>query len=271
MKDEICGDVPLTSTDRLRYVVRGLGELATSLRARGKARPWPIDPDWPEAATKIAEGASPWRVYASAFLAVETRILPRHGRVVDIGSGSGGQARFFADIPGARYIGVDVSADVGRPNRGTLSAGGFIQTSAEALGLRDGIADMVISSSTLEHLGDQHAAIREATRVTRTSGRGIHLVPGTWSLFLYGFHGYRRFSPASLADLFRPHARIVAIWSFGGLASFALHILWITATGDRARRGGALRLYRALLRAALIIDRWAPLTPVGYAVVVETG
>src|SRR5262249_61018371 len=47
---------------------------------------------------------------------------------------------------------------------------------ADQLPLRDGVVDLTISHSTLEHLRALEASIRELARVTRSGGLGVHQV-----------------------------------------------------------------------------------------------
>jgi hypothetical protein len=93
------------------------------------------------------------------------------------------------------------------------------------------------------------------------------VVPSAASLAAYLWHGYRQYTPASLAERFGQRAEIVRI---GGLASLLLHIVFITAPEIALRR--SLResvpgLYRTCLRAALRVDRVLPFCPTAYAVV----
>lgn len=266
----ICGDVPLRRGEWLRYIAAGLADLWRGIRQPTRTRSWRIDLSSAEACVKIREGASPWRTYTSAFLAEACASLPDGGLVVDLGCGRAAQARFFNAVPKARYVGIDIlEATTWRTAGGQGVRSSFVLTSAERIGIRDAVADMVISSSTLEHVHDHRAAIREASRVTRAGGCGIHLVPGIWSLLLFGPHGYRRFSAADVLREFNGEREsVVDVWALGGLASFSLHAIAIAALRDRGRGGPVTHAYRAALRVALVLDRWLPIVPAGYAVVI---
>lgn len=291
---ELSGDVELDDRLRRRYLRAGLGQLR-ELRSDGpRARPFRPDRRSREAAVKVGEGASPWRLYSAAALeALLPRLAPAAGVVCDIGCGPGAHTRYFDGHAGIRYVGVDIARDPAWAQRGPVSRTNFVQSSATAAALRDGCAGLTFSSSTLEHVDDLTAAVGEIARLTPPGGYGVHLVPGVWSIFLNAFHGYRRFSPSSLAALARlADAELVAVWSLGGIASFVLHLVWITwletgaiyaflglaglstrlrlpRVGRRMRRGAPLRLYRALLRGAVALDRWLPLAPAGYALVMR--
>jgi hypothetical protein len=129
---------------------------------------------------------------------------------------------------------------------------------------------------------------------------GVHIVPSSWSLFLYGYHGWRKYSAARLHALFDGAGfTVVEIIPLGGLPSFLTHLIWISVleTGiatklvfDGLTCGGRpqklrnylsalrfpslrdrplfLRLYAWLTGAALRLDRWMPRPAHGYAALV---
>lgn len=82
---------------------------------------------------------------------------------------------------------------------------------------------------------------------------------------------------------------IVEMHALGGLASFLLQLVWITwletgaiyglltlgaiahgrGLGPRLRRGGPLSIYARLLRRAVSLDRYIPVAPLAYTVIVR--
>lgn len=288
MSSPLSGDRPLTGAERRRYLREGL----RTLSGRGRAvhtRGFALSTHGREAREKIREGASPWRTYSSGVL---EQLLPAAegpaGAACDIGCGPGAHTRFFGEP--SSYVGIDIVQQLAW--RRTEHAQ-FVVCAGEALALRASSVRLTFSSSTLEHVSDPSAVFRECARVTKAGGSGIHIVPGEWSLFLYMFHGSRRFTPQSLDTLARDAGlEIAALWSLGGLASFILHLVWITwletgavygwlafahlrsgarvpHLGSRMRTGLGLRIYRPLLRAALAVDRFVPVLPAGYVVVLR--
>lgn len=283
---EISGDSQLFIVARIRYLVRGLREVVKSLGQRCSAPSFHLDLTGEEVQSKIREGGSPFRVYTCGLA---QQLLPLYisglGPICDLGCGSGDHARLF-ERSGARdlYVGIDVVFTPSWSSKQGIRRQlrqRFAQMSAVELGFATGSLGFTFSSSLLEHLPNIQHAIREIARSMRNGAYGLHVVPGVWSLFLYMFHGYRRFSPQTLRELFRQAGLEVAeVWSLGGIPSFVLHWMWITcpflltakflpSAQYRIRTGFGLKLYSRLLFFALWLDRWFPLLPVGYAAVVR--
>jgi len=283
---EICGDVPLSRPDRWLYLVNGLRQIAQSLKRRFPAELVHVDFSCAEIQSKIREGASPLRVYTSAIVG---QVVPEYigveGPVCDIGCGGGGHLRFFENYGGRHfYLGLDITFNPGwhsaRIRRCKIPCR-FAQMSAVDLGLGSNSIAFTFSSSALEHIPNVQQAVCEIARTMRPGGYGLHIVPGVWSLFLYVYHGYRRFHPQELGDLFQGAGlEIQQIWSIGGLPSFILHSMWITwletrlvqkllRHGERMRQGKALRIYSYLLYSSLRFDWLLPFLPIGYAVLVR--
>jgi len=98
---------------------------------------------------------------------------PPAGRVLDLGCGDG---VFGARVAGAagRY-GVDTSAD--RLRLAAATGTRVARADAAALPYPPASLDAVIANSTLEHLPDPGAAVREVARVLRPHGRFVWTVP----------------------------------------------------------------------------------------------
>jgi len=283
---EICGDVALSLKDQWRYVSYGLRQIVGSIGQRCPLDVARIDFDNDDVRSKILEGASPLRVYTASLAAdVLKRNLGEDGPICDIGCGAGSHSRFFETSAGHHfYIGVDVALNSGWPWQSALAHRlpcRFAQMTAGDLGIATGSLAFTFSSSSLEHVPNIQLAVAEIARVMRSGSYGLHVVPGVWSLFLYLFHGYRRFHPKSLADLFQSASlNVERIWSLGGLPSFLLHALWITGLETivlrhalhlrlQLRTGKALSLYVLLLNLALRLDPLLPLAPAGYGVLIR--
>ena len=295
---DICGDVPLSWKERRRYLRYGLQQIAESLKDGVRAQSYRCSLDQEVVRAKVLQGASPLRVYTCALadeLGSELMRLP--GPIGDIGCGSGEHSRFFTGVNGDRfYIGIDAVFRPQWSQQRTESSlpRRFVQTSVTNLGFASNSLACTFSSSTLEHVSDTPKAIQELARAMRPGAYGLHIVPGVWSLFLYMFHGYRRFSCRVLTEAFTQEGlEVVRTWSLGGLASFLLHGVWITwleqgavygwlltppeqqrrwwhlYVGTRMRRGPLLRAYSQLLRLALRLDRWVPHCPMGYGFLVQ--
>jgi len=283
---EICGDVTLSPADQWRYVFYGLRQIVGSIGQRCSLEAARTDFGNDDVQSRIDEGASPLRVYTSSLAAqVIQEHLSESGPICDIGCGSGRHSRLFEEQKGSHlYVGIDMAFHpswVSAATRTSLLPRCFIQTTAEDIGLATGSVAFTFSSSSLEHIPDVQRAVGELARVMRQGAYGLHIVPGVWALFLYLFHGYRRFSPQNLADLFQQAGlKVEQLWSLGGLPSFLLHAVWITVLetlmvrrilrlNPSFRTGRALRVYAKLLRVALRLDPFIPFASAGYAVLVR--
>ena len=283
---EICGDVPLSWADQSRYVLYGLRQIVQSIRQRFTAVPLRMDVENADIRHKIEEGASPLRVYTLALVQKVLADLPSlDGPICDIGCGSGEQSRFFESLKGrSLYLGIDVACHASWPSLAVLDhplPRRFARMTATELGIASGRLALTFSSSALEHVPDIRQAVAEMARTMRPGAYGLHILPGVWSLFLYLFHGYRRFSPAVVTELFQQAGlRVERIWALWGLPSFFLHGVWITwletiilrkilNRGVQMRRGVSLRLYTGLLGLSLRLDPFFPVAPAGYGVLVR--
>ena len=281
---EICGDVPLSGVQQGRYLVHGLCEIVQSMRQRVPVAPVSLGVVSEAIQAKINEGASPLRVYTHA---VSTRVLADNlvmpGPVCDLGCGSGGQSRLFETAERSSfYIGVDIARQACWSSQASSAdSRRFVQMTAEDLGFASDSLAFTFSSSALEHVPNIQRTTEELARAMRPGAYGLHIVSGVWSLFLYLFHGYRRFSAGSLVDLFqRAGLQVERVWSLGGIPSFLLHAFWITGIETilvqrvfhlkiQLRKGRALRFYSWLLTWALRLDPFLPFIPAGYAVLIR--
>lgn len=112
-------------------------------------------------------------------------VLPRHGRVLEVGCGSGG----FLVAAAARELdirGVDVALRWLIVARRRLAdrrlSVSLLGACAEHLPWPDGSFDAVVADSVLEHLEDPARALREWARVLRPGGRIFVWSPNRFSL-----------------------------------------------------------------------------------------
>ncbi|MBN1530469.1 MAG: class I SAM-dependent methyltransferase [Thermoleophilaceae bacterium] len=101
--------------------------------------------------------------------------LPPHGRVADVGCGTGTFAIAVAAATGARVTGVDGDPSILSIARAKAGAADvdWIEGRAESLPLPDAGTDVVVMSLVLHHLvpSAKSAALAEAARVLRPGGR----------------------------------------------------------------------------------------------------
>ncbi len=304
---EICGDVTLTASQRARYIDLGFAEIRRSLFASQVSKrslPWSVHSDH---SRSLRSGSSPLRVYTNDVLAqMIKRYCPSPGVILDVGCGRGEYAEMFSaeEISGS-YIGLDVRphsiwAEQQRRQRGLLKCL-FLVSPAEKLPLSESKVDFVVSSSALEHIEDDEQAVAELRAAMIPGGHGIHIVPSAWSLFLYGYHGWRKYSATRLRSLFESAGfTVVEVFPLGGLPTFLVHLLWISTLEsgittklvfDCLTRGGRpqsvrnlfpalkisslrkrplfLRAYARLAGTALRFDRLFPWPAHGYAALVR--
>jgi SAM-dependent methyltransferase len=140
--------------------------------------------------------------------------LPTHGRVLELGAGTGSQARALADR-GFDITAVDVAWSNYRENR----VFPVVDYDGRHLPFADASFDAVFSSNVLEHVPDVAVMNQEIRRVLRRDGVAVHLMPTpvwrwwtTWAAF-----------PAALQE-------VVATWRTGDPAWQAL------STAQRAWR-----------------------------------
>ncbi len=283
---EICGDNRLSWKGRWRYLLHGLHEIIQSVGQHFPIKSLHLDFSSDEVRSLIRGGASPLRVYT--YNLVE-KVAAAHvlidGPICDIGCASGSHFRFFSVCARRNiYLGVDVKFNdswTSERVKGSIIPCRFAQMSAVNLGVATESLAFTFSSSALEHIPNIQQVVCEMARAMRPGAFGLHIVPGVWSLFLYRFHGYRRFFPKGLADLFNESGlKVQQIWALGGLPSFFLHGIWITVLETilmprvfrwrgQMRQGRALRIYSKLLDLALRLDPVLPFVPAGYGVLVQ--
>ncbi len=128
-------------------------------------------------------------------------LLPRvRGTLADVGCG----AQPFRDLlrPQVRYIGVDIDEAQIRFGSGAREFGApdTRRIRGSVLPLKDGEADVVLCTETLEHVRDCGAFLRELNRALGPGGELILTVPfaARWHFVPYD---YWRYTPTGLAHL----------------------------------------------------------------------
>ena len=106
------------------------------------------------------------------------RIVPQaHGRVLEIGIGSGLNLSFYGQV--ARVVGIDPSAGLlRRAGRHNAVDAALVEASAEAIPFDQGTFDTVVTTWTLCTIPDVVSALREMLRVLRPGGRLLFVEHG---------------------------------------------------------------------------------------------
>ena len=132
----------------------------------------------------------------------------------------------------------------------------------------------IFSCSVLEHVDDIQAAINLMNSLLSGDGITAHTVPAPFSYFLYGPHGYRRFSSKKLKDLFCQADKSCRIYALGGAFSFFIHLGFITlplVLLKKDIRQSFPGLYKKMLYFCLRLDHYLPFLHAGYGIIAGPG
>ena len=131
------------------------------------------------------------RFYLGHILGAEARgsalsaLLPRSGRIVEVGCGTGGLLAASART-GLAIEGVDIASRwlvVARRRLDDLGLSvPLVAASADRLPYPDGSVDAIVADSLLEHLDDPASAVREWARVLRPGGTLLAWSPNRYAL-----------------------------------------------------------------------------------------
>ena len=191
------------------------------------------------------------------------------GVVVDVGCGA---MPYRSAVDCTRYWGMDfnVSAEEGQDLAG----------SAEAVPLRDAVADAVVCTEVIEHVREPLKAVTEAARVLKPGGRLYLSAPMSWCLH-YEPYDYFRFTSHGLRHLLeRAGLSLEREERIGGLFSLAAVRLVDVAAAGLGRLLAPLSRPVAERLAALVVaplsvlghvagallDRFSPCDAIGWAV-----
>jgi 2-polyprenyl-3-methyl-5-hydroxy-6-metoxy-1,4-benzoquinol methylase len=189
------------------------------------------------------------------------------GRAIDVGGGSGYMTRRLLEA-GYQTVLAEPDAELYDFSRASLGGGTqnltVIRESAEQLDpARIGTFENVLCFDVLEHIEDDHAAIRNIARLVPANGQMIISVPALPALYgkrdvAYGH--YRRHTKASLRALIEGaglQVETLQFWNMVGVpVYFAFEKVLKRPINDQLRRekGGALS---GLVRSGLY--RWLTL------------
>jgi SAM-dependent methyltransferase len=265
-RDEINGDLKLSTRERLAYV---LINAARNFRGAWRGPRSRFHRSEVSASLARAAGQSPGRLASETFLleALRGLVPDRAVRILDVGCGAGWLVPLLSEA-GLRgdYVGVDI-ADRFRPRAaGDSLRTRFVRGDAHHADVgRD--FDLIISVSALEHIPDDAVLIRRLETLLVTGGVQIHVVPAPWSLTCYLTHGFRQYARGVIEERF---GRDIELLRLGGAMSCVLHF-WVITVPEillrRSFRKAAPSFYAKMLYAAALLDRALPVMPMFYAVI----
>ncbi len=147
------------------------------------------------------------------FVGEAAATVPPGARVLDLGAGEGWYREDFA---GRRYLAVDFAQGDPRWDYGGLD----VRADLHHLPFRDGCADVVLTTQTLEHVADPRLFLREAARVLRPGGRLFLTAPQSFREH-QAPHDYWRFTRYSLRMLAEEAGlREIEVEPLGGYFAF---------------------------------------------------
>ena len=112
---------------------------------------------------------------------IKAHISPSVNTVLEIGAGSGFQARHLSEV-GLKVVSLDT-----HPAKEQHYP--VIKYDGVSLPFDDSTFDMVFSSNTLEHVENLPELLREIERVLRKGGNAIHTMPtGFWAFWSFWTH-----------------------------------------------------------------------------------
>ncbi len=139
--------------------------------------------------------------------------IPAGSRVLDLGAGEG---RYRERFGGRRYWAVDLALGDARWDYGDLD----VLADLHRLPFRDGAADAVVATQTLEHLRDPRSFFLEVARVLRPGG-SLHATAPQGFREHQAPHDYWRFTRYSLRMLAEEAGlREVEVEVLGGYFAF---------------------------------------------------
>lgn len=178
-------------------------------------------------------------------------------RMLEVGTGSGGIAHFFATHPGRRYQVTAVDVVDQRLVRGGYD---FHVVHDTVLPFPDASFDVVLTNHVIEHVGDQKAQLghlREVRRVLSSTGVGYLAVPNRWMFVEPHFRlPLLSWLPAPIADAYVRTSGRGTHYDCRPLSCRALEgVLAEAGFGFRQHHADALRLTFELERPEALLYR----------------
>jgi ubiquinone/menaquinone biosynthesis C-methylase UbiE len=141
------------------------------------------------------------RVHRAALDLIPPEFCPE--TVLDVGCGTGRLLRkAAARWPAAQLAGVDPAEGMVNEARRLTPNAAFYVGTAEALPLMDSSVDLVLTTVSFHHWGDQYQGVRQVTRVLRPGGyfllADVLMLYIVWKLTHHG----RLTSPTAVRDMF---------------------------------------------------------------------
>lgn len=160
------------------------------------------------------------------------KYCPKNATILDVGCGKGHYYQYFTShaIKGS-YLGIDIKEhetwQMKEENGMYIS---FLVYDAEKLQnlTQKQKFNFIVAIQSFEHIKNDGKVIKGIRMCLKNEGYIMLTIPSRYSFFLYGFHGYRRYSIPKIMRLANENGlRVIETIKLGGLTSFLLHfILW---------------------------------------------
>ena len=132
-------------------------------------------------------------------------LLPRGGRVLELGAGTGQQAQWLSDH-GFDVVAVDIPSSEYAAHR----VFPVIDYDGKTLPLSDASVDCIFSSNVLEHVRDIPRLLAECRRVLRAGGWMVHVMPTAAWRFWTTLSGFADI-PAGVLHALRRRAGMLGV------------------------------------------------------------
>lgn len=159
-----------------------------------------------------------WRAGQQRRLDMISRVAEEriHGTVLENGCGVGMYVEKLTGL-GARVIGLEY--DMERAVEAKIRSKEIINAAGESIPLPSSTFDLILSHEVIEHVQDDHVAIREMIRVLKVGGRAVIFCPNRgypfethgvyWNgKYYFGNKLFVNYLPRVLRNKLAPHVRV---------------------------------------------------------------
>jgi len=154
---------------------------------------------------------------------------PKNATILDVGCGGGYYPYFISHGVKGSYLGIDIneheSWQTKEENGMHIS---FLVHDAKKLQNLNQKFDFIVAIQSFEHIKKDVEAIKGMRICLKEEGYITLTIPSKYSFFLYGFHGYRRYSISKIKRLVNENGLyVIEAIKLGGLTCFLLHfVMW---------------------------------------------
>jgi 2-polyprenyl-3-methyl-5-hydroxy-6-metoxy-1,4-benzoquinol methylase len=263
-KKEICGDKKLSLKQRILYLWFNFLNNILSNSSQLKCEKVFVKN------YSIIDNSSPSRFLTDQFINYELpKLLPKEKiNVLEFGCGSGSLCKKLSNLNySGEYTGIDIKNNFKLDKVKNFNHS-FIQIDANNYNSGKKQFDLIISITALEHIKNDKLVIDKIPSMISKGGIDVHIVPSSWALPTYLWHGYRQYTLNRIENIFGK--KNIRVFALGGIFSFFLHFFIITIFEILLKfkiRKILPSLYKFLLRLSLYFDCFFPYLSTSYVIV----